>query len=124
GHDAQPFLVLVLGEKASAPAVAQTLEILSVAAMLLATYELSSTVVMLGAGSAWSCALPIMAGTIVNLTISIVGAPEYGIVAIAGGTAIGNGVTCGLMWWSAARLLRWPPLRVLRTLTAPALVAA
>ncbi len=109
----QPFLALVLGDKAQGQIVAIVLALLGAAAAVNAAYQVGSDMVMLGGRTAWSCAVPIAAGALVNLIISVAGAQAYGVWAVAGSTLIGNVVTAFLMWRAAWRLVSWDTRDVL-----------
>ena len=103
----QTFLVLVLGDKALGGIVATVLLVLALASIVLATYEVAGSLVMLGSVNAWSCAIPIVTGSLVNLVISISFAPKYGVWAVAGSTLVGNCITAVLMWRQVGKLLSW-----------------
>lgn len=105
--DGQPFLTLVLGDKARGQIVAIVLALLGASSAVMATYQVASDMVMLGGRTAWACALPIAVGALVNLVISIAGAPSFGVWAVAGSTLIGNAVTAVMMWRAAWGLVRW-----------------
>ena len=118
----QPFLVAVFDEHAAGDAAAVVLALLGAAAVITSLYEVASSMVMLGGRSAWQCAIPIVAGSIVNLSLSIAFSPAYGVWAVAGSTVVGNAITFALMWPRARRILNWSSGRVLVTL-APGLCA-
>ncbi len=118
----QPFLVLLFNEHAAGQTAAVVLSLLATAAIVMSLYEVASSMVMLGAPTAWSCAVPIITGSLLNLAISVSLAPRYGVWAVAGSTLIGNAVTFALMWRQAHRILGWSAGQVARTL-APALTA-
>ncbi|MCA9603098.1 MAG: polysaccharide biosynthesis C-terminal domain-containing protein [Polyangiales bacterium] len=106
----QPFIVLLLGDKAEGVEVYTILHLLGAAAMILSTYEVAGQMVMLSAKTAWACAIPYMCGALVNLFVSVTFAPVaplYGIVAVAGSTAIGNCVAAVLLWRQAVRIVEW-----------------
>lgn len=103
----QPFLVLVLGNKAAGEHVLIILFLLGLASMVMSTYQVASDMVMIGGRTAWSCAIPIAAGSVVNLVISVAGAQTFGVWAVAGSTLVGNLVTAVLMWRVATRTMDW-----------------
>ena len=109
----QPLLILWVGDVAGGHDPAVVLWLLAIAAMIMSTYEVISVMVMLGARTGWSCAVPIIIGSSVNLVISISLAPYYGIWAVGGSTIVGNTITCMLLWWRAKRMLTWNLGRVL-----------
>ncbi len=119
--DGQPVLVAWVGNVAAGHAPAVVLGLLAVAAVLMSTYEVASAMVMLSARTGWSCAIPIVIGSALNLAVSISGAGHFGIWAVAGSTVVGNSVTLLLMWTQARRLLGWPLLRTLGALAPLAL---
>jgi O-antigen/teichoic acid export membrane protein len=112
----QPFIAMILGEKARGLEVFTTLHLLGAAAMLLSTYEVAGAMVMLSARSAWACATPYIVGALVNLALSVTFAPLaplHGMVAVAGSTIVGNLVACVLMWRQVTKLLEWGRKEVL-----------
>lgn len=115
----QPFLVLVFDEHAAGDAAAVVLLLLGGAAAVMSLYEVASSMVMLGGRTAWDCAVPIVVGSVINLTLSIAFAPRLGVWAVAGSTLVGTTVTLGMMWWRARRILGWTIGRVLGTLSPP-----
>lgn len=118
----QPFLVAVFDEHAAGREAAIVLGLLASGAIIMSLYEVASSMVMLGGRTAWSCAVPIVVGSLLNLSISIALAPRFGVWAVAGSTVIGNALTFGLMWRQAKRILGWSGTQVALTL-APGLSA-
>ena len=119
----QPVLVAWVGEVAAGELPAIVLGLLAVGAIVMSLYEIAGTMVMLSARTGWACALPILAGSALNLTLSISGAPIYGVWAVAGSTIVGNAVTLGLMWRNARKILGWSVPRLFGGV-APAFAAA
>ncbi len=115
--DGQHLLIGWVGDVVAGPTPALVLALLATAAVIMSTYEVASSMVMLTATTGWSCAIPIVIGSGLNLAISIAGAPHYGIWAVAGSTIIGNTVTFVLMWWTARQLLEWRFWKVLAALS-------
>ncbi len=113
------LLVFILGQKAASPIVWTVLPLLATAAMLLSTYEIASSVVMLGSKSAWVCARPIVTGACVHLAIAFAFASTHPVIAVAGSTILGNATTMLLMWRRARGLVEWPYARVARALAPP-----
>ena len=103
----QPVLVAWVGDVAAGEVPAVVLGLLAAAAIVMSLYEIASTMVMLGAKTGWTCALPILIGSTLNLVLSISFARELGVWAVAGSTIVGNAVTLVLMWRNAVRLLGW-----------------
>jgi O-antigen/teichoic acid export membrane protein len=120
--DGQPLLVAWVGDVVSGETPALVLTLLAIAAVIMSTYEVTSSMVMLSAPSGWSCAVPIVIGSIVNLVISVALAPHYGIWAVAGSTIVGNTLTFLLIWATARSLLSWRFSEVLVALS-PGLAA-
>jgi O-antigen/teichoic acid export membrane protein len=73
----------------------------------------------LGARTPWVTAVPIAAGSVLNMGISIMGAPHFGIWAVAGSTVIGNLVTSSLVWHKAGRFLGYGLRDTAMTLVLP-----
>ena len=121
--DGQTLLVGWVGDVVAGDTPAIVLGLLALGAVTTSTYEVASSMVMLAAPSGWSCAVPIVLGSGVNLALSVGGATEYGVWAVAGSTVVGNALTCVLMWNAARPLLGWNALGIFRAL-APGLAAA
>ncbi|MBW2465522.1 MAG: hypothetical protein JRH11_28000 [Deltaproteobacteria bacterium] len=119
----QGLLVVWVGDVAAGSTPALVLMLLAGATVIMSTYEVASSMVMLSARTGWYCAVPIMIGSAVNLAISVGGASTYGIWAVAGSTVVGNSIIFFLMWWTARPLLGWRYRQVLGAL-APGLSAA
>jgi hypothetical protein len=116
----QPLLVAWVGGVAGGPLTARVLSVLAAAAIIKAACELVGAMLTLGGRTAWSSATPIAIGSALNITLSILGAPRYGIWAIAGSIVLGNALAAVLLWERARRMLCWTAADVLRTLAAPA----
>lgn len=108
----QPVLVAWVGDVAAGEVPAVVLALLAAAAIVMSLYEIAGTMVMLSARTGWSCAVPILIGSTLNLVLSISGAPFYGVWAVAGSTIVGNAVTLVLMWRNAQQILGWSPARL------------
>jgi O-antigen/teichoic acid export membrane protein len=84
---------------------AVALDLLALGACLSSLSEIACSTLTLGAPSAWRGATPIIFGAVVNLVVSIGGAPLLGAWSVAGGTVVGNALTCGMSWRWALPLL-------------------
>jgi hypothetical protein len=73
----------------------------------------------LSSRTAWTSAVPIALGSAVNITISLVGAPHYGVWAVAGSTIVGNAITSAILWRKAQIVLGWSLGSVSRALAGP-----
>ncbi len=104
---AQPLLVLWLGDKAAGSVPATALMLMAFAAMVQSIYDVVGSMVMLGARTAWSGAIPVLVGTAANLAVSLGGVRRFGVWAVAGSTPIGYLVTATLVWMAARRLCGW-----------------
>jgi O-antigen/teichoic acid export membrane protein len=111
-----PLLVAWAGPVAAAPSAKIALALLASAAVVMASVEVASSTVTLGARTAWSAAVPIVLGATVNVVISVAGASSFGVWAVAGGTLIGNTLLALLMWRGARSLLGWSVPRVAKAL--------
>lgn len=120
--DGQQLLVGWVGDVAAGATPALVLMLLAGAAMLMSTYEVTGSMVMLSARTGWACAVPIFIGSAINLGISVTFADEYGVWAVAGSTIVGNTITLFLMWATARHLLEWSLMDVLTAL-APFITA-
>ncbi|NUP04854.1 MAG: oligosaccharide flippase family protein [Polyangiaceae bacterium] len=118
GH---PLLRAWAGEAAMHPQMAAAVALLGGAAVVAAGHEVMASAVTLGGRSAWDAAVPLSLGYAVNLAISLAGASRFGILAVAGGTLIGNIVTGALVWKRGRALLGWDPSAVGRLLTPVAI---
>jgi hypothetical protein len=117
----QPLLTAWAGPIASGELAARVTALLALASAIMGFYEVASSAVMLGSATAWACAVPIAAGSAVNLAVSILWAPVYGAWAVAGSTVIGNAITALLMWRTARRLVGFSGVDLVATL-APGVV--
>jgi O-antigen/teichoic acid export membrane protein len=111
-----PLLVAWAGPMAATPPAKIALALLAFAAVLLASAEVVSSTLTLGARTPWEAARPIVLGAVVNVAISILGARAYGVWAVAGGTVVGNLIVTVMMWSRARLLLEWKAGRVARAL--------
>lgn len=118
-----PLLVAWAGPVAAAPPASIALALLASAAVVMASVEVASSTVTLGARTAWSAAIPIVLGAAVKFILSVSGAGSFGVWAVAGGTVVGNLLLAVLMWKSARSLLGWSAGHVARSL-APVIAAA
>jgi O-antigen/teichoic acid export membrane protein len=119
GLAGQPLLIAWVGPAAEGPVTALALALLALAAIVQATSEVPASMLTLSSRTAWASAVPIALGSAVNITISLVGAPHYGVWAVAGSTLIGNAVTSVLLWQKAQRVLNWNWGSVSRALAGP-----
>jgi hypothetical protein len=101
------MLVAWAGPVAARPEAAIAITLLAIAAAIAAGHEVVSSALMLGGTTPWESAGPIVAGYIVNLGVSILAAPRFGVWAVAGGTLLGNTLTSILLWDRGRRLLSW-----------------
>jgi len=99
----EPALMLVIGPvfEFVDPTI---LVILAISAVVLSTYEVPASAIMLCAPSAWQCATPLVLGAVVNFFVSIVGGFFFGPIAVAAGTLSGCVFTCLLVWRSLAKI--------------------
>jgi hypothetical protein len=119
-----PLLVAWAGPIAASRDATIALSLLAVAAVLMASVEVASSTLTLGAPTPWAAAVPIVLGAVVNVSISIAGARSFGVWAIAGGTLVGNSLVALLMWRRARAMLGWSFARVARALAPVAAAAA
>jgi hypothetical protein len=119
GLAGQPLLIAWVGPAAEGPVTALALALLSLAAIVQATSEVPASMLTLSSRTAWASAVPIAIGSAVNITIALVGAPHYGVWAVAGSTLIGNFVTSVLLWRKARHVLSWTWGSVSRALAGP-----
>jgi O-antigen/teichoic acid export membrane protein len=119
GLAGQPLLIAWVGPAAEGPVAARALTLLALAAIVQATSEVPASMLTLSSRTAWASAIPIALGSAINITISLLGAPHYGVWAVAGSTLIGNAVTCLILWRRAQRVLGWSVGSVIRTLATP-----
>jgi O-antigen/teichoic acid export membrane protein len=103
----QPFLVAWAGPTAGGHVTAYALGVLGLAMTLAATSEVAASALTLGGRTAWAGTVPIVAGYLVNILISVAGVARFGIWAVAGGTLCGNVIVGALVWPRARRLLGW-----------------
>ena len=111
------------GPAAIAPAAALALLLLGSAAVLAALGEMPANALSFGGPNPWQAALPIISGAALNVIVSVVGASHFTVVAVAGGTVLGNALTAILLWRRANKVFGWPADRPLRAV-APAAAAA
>lgn len=102
--------------------LALPLVVLGVAAIVTSVQEMASVSLTFAGRSAWAGARPIVVGALVNVAISVLGAPRFGVVAVAGSTLVGAIVTATGSWSAARRDLGWTWAQVGRA-TLPALAA-
>lgn len=102
--------------------LALPLVVLGSAAIVTSLHEMASVSLTFAGRSAWTGARPIVAGALVNAAISLLGAPRFGVVAVAGSTLIGAAVTAIGAWSAARRDLEWSWSEVGRAML-PALAA-
>lgn len=115
----QPLLVAWVGAVGSSHVTAIALSLLAIAAVIASGRELVGSMLALGGRTAWGPALPIVAGSLANVTISIAGASRYGAWAVAGSTVIGNALTTVWMLVRARDLLQWRVIEVARVFVGP-----
>lgn len=115
----QPLLVAWVGPLAAGPLTDQTLKLLAIGAVLQAAIDVPASMLTLGGRTAWAAALPIAVGGAANIAVSVLGAPHYGALAIAGSTVVGNTITALLVWASARRMLAWGRIAVARAFLPP-----
>jgi O-antigen/teichoic acid export membrane protein len=115
----QPLLVALVGPVAEGPLTAHVLALLAAAAILQSATDVPASMLTLSGRTAWASAVPIAVGGAANISISIAGAPHYGIWAVAGSTIIGNAITCVLIWWRARETLAWSAGAVARAFLPP-----
>jgi hypothetical protein len=115
----QPLLIAWVGPAAEGPVAARALALLALAAMVQATSEVPASMLTLSSRTAWASAVPIALGSAANITISLLGAPHYGVWAVAGSTLIGNTITSVLLWRRAQLMLGWGGGSVSRALAGP-----
>jgi O-antigen/teichoic acid export membrane protein len=121
--DGQPLLVAWVGPVADNAITATVLAILALGALILSTEELVGSMLTLGGRTAWATAVPAACGTLVNLGISVVGAPRYGVWAVAGSTVIGSLVMTSMAWRNARTLLGYGLGQIALTFAPPAVGA-
>ncbi len=100
-------LVAWAGDVARQPETWIALALLSMAAVFAASHEVAAATLTLAGGSTWDAALPLALGYIVNLLLSVSLASRLGVVAVAGGTLLGNAATSVALWHRARVLLAW-----------------
>lgn len=115
----QPLLIAWVGPAGEGPVAALALALLAFAAIVQATSEVPASMLTLTSKTAWASAVPIALGSAVNITISLLGAPHYGVWAVAGSTIVGNAITSVILWRRARRVLGWAPGAVGRALAVP-----
>jgi O-antigen/teichoic acid export membrane protein len=118
--DGQPLLVAWVGPVADNAVTARVLAILALGAFILSTEELVGSMLTLGGRTAWSTAVPAACGTLVNLCISVFGAPKYGVWAVAGSTVIGSLVMTSMVWSNARKILGYGLGEIALTFAPPA----
>ncbi len=116
-------LVAWAGDVAKMPETSIALALLAAAAVIAAGHEVAAATLTLAGRSAWDAALPLASGYAVNLAISVTFAERYGVVAVAGGTLLGNAATSIALWSRARSLLGWRA-RAVATALAPVGAAA
>ena len=89
----QPLLAAWVGEVGGTRVTAVALALLAMAAIIASGRELAGSMLALGGRTAWGPALPIVAGSLANVAISVAGAARYGTWAVAGSTVVGNLLT-------------------------------
>ena len=100
-------LVAWAGDVARLPETPIALALLASAAIIAAGHEVAAATLTLAGRSAWDAALPLVLGYIVNLVISLTFAHRLGVVAVAGGTLLGNAATSVALWARARAFLGW-----------------
>jgi O-antigen/teichoic acid export membrane protein len=115
----QPLLVAWVGPVAEGPLTARVLALLAAAAIFQSATDVPASMLTLSGRTAWASAVPIAIGGAANISISIAGAPYYGIWAVAGSTIIGNAITSVLVWWRATKTLNWGAGAVARAFLPP-----
>ncbi len=99
------LLVAWAGDAARHPDTAVALALLAAGAVVAAGHEVVASALTLGGRSAWRAALPLTVGYAVNVAVTFAGASRYGVVAVAGGTLLGNIVTSVLLWRRAGEVV-------------------
>jgi hypothetical protein len=115
----QPLLVAWVGPVAAGPVTALALGLLATAAIIQSTVEVPASMLTLGGKTAWVSALPIAAGSAVNIAISIGLAPYYGVWAVAGSTIVGNTISSVILWKRARSMLGWSAASVAQAFAPP-----
>ena len=116
-----PLLQAWAGPVAAREESALALALLGGAAVIAALHELAASMLTLGARSPWHAAWPLVAGSVLNVLVSVLGAQAFGAGAVAAGTLLGNALSCALLWRHAAALAGWSGSQALRVVT-PALL--
>ncbi|MGK3994388.1 lipopolysaccharide biosynthesis protein [Sorangium sp. So ce1024] len=117
--NAQPLLVAWVGAVAENDVTATVLAILALASIVTASEEMAGATLTLSGRTAWATAVPAAIGAAVNLSISVLGAPRYGIWAVAGSTVVGSLVKTTLAWINASKLLGYGARDVARAFAPP-----
>jgi O-antigen/teichoic acid export membrane protein len=117
--DAQPLLVAWVGPVADGGVTATVLALLALGAVVLSTEELAGSMLTLSGRTAWATAVPAAIGSLVNVTISVLGSPRYGIWAVAGSTVVGGVVMTLLVWINARRVLGYGFAQIGRAFAPP-----
>lgn len=111
------------GAAAIGPAASLALAILGGAAIVSALGEMPANALSFGGPDPWQAAWPIICGAVLNVAVSVLGAGRFTVVAVAGGTLLGNSLTALLLWRRATKVFEWPADRPARAV-APAALAA
>lgn len=114
--DGQQLLVAWVGPVAAGPVTAWTAILLGTAMAVLSLQEVATHMLVMSGRTAWDAGVPKAVGGVVNLTLSIAGAPYFGMWAVAGSTLAGNLVHVVLALRAARRLLGWSVLSAFRLL--------
>jgi O-antigen/teichoic acid export membrane protein len=117
-----PLVVLWAGHTVDQPILPVALAWLSVAAIVTSIEEVACSSLSIG-GDYRLVSRAILAGTLTNVALSIVGGWALGPGAVAAATAIGNVVMTVLVWQAIQRAQRWAIDTILSAM-APAAVAA
>ncbi|MFO0661598.1 MAG: hypothetical protein U0165_17465, partial [Polyangiaceae bacterium] len=120
---AQPWFELWVGPGVLLPVFTQTLLLLGLASVLAATSETACSLLTMASSSTWNATRAVMFGSIVNVVISVGGLSQYGALAVAGGTLIGNMVSSTIAWRGASRLLGWSLSDLVRAMFPAATIA-
>jgi peptidoglycan/LPS O-acetylase OafA/YrhL/O-antigen/teichoic acid export membrane protein len=115
--DGGQLLVAWGGPTAGSSLASTVLLILGAAAVIAASQEVAASALTMAGASAWQAATCLIAGTALNVGISLVGARFAGPVVIAAATVAGNLLTAALIWKKASALLSWGPREIAAALT-------
>lgn len=101
------LLALWAGEAATRREAVQALAILGLAATVSAAHETVAAALMVSGRTAWDAAVPLVLGYAVNIALSVLFVDHLGVLAVAGGTLLGNVLTTSLLWARALQRFGW-----------------